>query len=141
MAPWPFGQRGGLTVVPFSSEDPLVCAHQAVRLKILLSMFEGRYEETCMVLNRLEIVYLSAGRFEDADRAHAAKISMPRPASAEIRDYGPGIIGRFGQWFQVLNIESRYRHGQMVIDTQLADLDRRAPWKSGRDADAVWGRA
>jgi len=46
MAPWPFGQRGGLTEQPFTSDDPLVCAHQALRLQLLLAVFNGRYEET-----------------------------------------------------------------------------------------------
>lgn len=44
MRRWPFGVRGGLTTVPFSSDDPVVCAHQAVCLKALLAHFEGDYE-------------------------------------------------------------------------------------------------
>lgn len=135
MARWPFGERGGLSVAAFSSDDPLVCAHQAVRLQILLGMVADRYEETCMVLNRLEIVYLCAGRREDADRVHADKIKLVAPASA---DFGDGLSDRL-RWWEVRQTEARFQRGQLLIDEHLADLQRRAPWKSGQDADAVWG--
>lgn len=138
MAPWPFGQRGGITTMPFTSDDPLICAHQAVRLKILLTEFEGRYEETCMVLNRLEIVYICAGRQEDADRVHADILALVAPPCT---DSGQGIIGRLRWWWQVREVEARFRHGQWRIDEHLADLHKRAPWQSGRDADSVWGMA
>lgn len=143
MTLWPFGQRGGLTDQPFTSEDPKVCVHQAVRLKILLTKFSGRYEETWMVLNRLEIVYLCAGRREDADRVHADKIALVRrykagPASG---DEGEGIIGRLKWWWQIRETEACFRHGQLVIDAHLAELHRLAPWESGQDADSVSGMA
>ncbi|MBG0738772.1 hypothetical protein IV500_04980 [Paeniglutamicibacter antarcticus] len=138
MAPWPFGQRGGLTVAPFSSHNPLVCAHQAARLQILLTEFEGRYEETSMVLNRLEIVYICAGRLEDGDRVHAVKLALVPPANA---DEGKGIIGRLRWWWEAREMEARFRHGQRAIDRHLADLHRCAPWKSGQDSGAVQGMA
>lgn len=139
MAPWPFGGRGGLTVEPYASEDPRICAHQAVRLKMLLTEFEGRYEETWVILNRLEIVYISAGRRDDADRVHADKLALAAPHCSD--NYGQGIIGRLLWSWQVWKVESRYRHGQMVIEQHLADLHRRAPWKSGRDAAADEGES
>lgn len=130
MAPWPFGGRGGLTTEPFTSEDPLVCAHQAVRLKMLLTEFEGRYEETWVTLSRLEVIYLCAGRRDDAARVHADKLALANPT----RNTG----GRVRSWWLAYKEESRYRRGQMIIEQHLADLHRRAPWKSGRGADAGW---
>jgi hypothetical protein len=138
MALWPFGQRGGLIAVPFSSNDPLICAHQAVRLKILLAEFAGQYEETFLVLNRLEIVYICARRMQDADRVYADKLALVPPASG---DEGHGIIGRLKWWWQIHQEETRFRRAQMAIDHHLADLHRRAPWKSGQDADTVWRMA
>ncbi|MET4143892.1 hypothetical protein [Arthrobacter sp. UYCo732] len=136
MERWPFGERGGMSVAAFSSDDPLICAHQAVRLQILLRMCAGRYEETCMILNRLEIVYLCAGRREDADRVHADKIKLAPPASG---DFGDGFFDRIRWWWDVRRTEARFQRGQLLVDEHLADLQRRAPWKSGQDADAVWG--
>ena len=135
MAPWPFGARGGLTVMPFSSNDPLICAHQAMCLKGLLPQFEGRYEETCTVLNRLEIVYICAGRQEEADRVHTDKLALVEPPCSD--NSGRGIIGRLRWSWQVWEVESRFRHGQRVIDQHLADLHHRAPWQSGQDADTI----
>jgi hypothetical protein len=106
----------------------MVCAHQAVRLKMLLTQFEGCYEETCMVLNRLEIVYFSAGRREDADRVHADKIALVEPSC----NSGDGILGRLRSAWQLRRSVARFRHGQRVIDHHLADLERLAPWESGQ---------
>lgn len=126
MAPWPFGARGGLTEEPFTSEDPRVCAHQAVRLKTLLREFDGRYEVTWMILSRLEIVYICAGRTEDAARVHADKLALVAPAWTSNSSW-------IREWWNVHQVESRYRHGQWVIEQNLADLNRRAPWDSDQD--------
>lgn len=133
MGRWPFGVRGGLTTMPFSSNDPAVCAHQAVCLKALLEQFEGMYEESCTVLNRLEVVYFSAGRRGDADRVHADKIALVEPAM----NSGEGLTGRIIRNFQILAMESRFRHAQRVIDQHLADLQCRAPWAYSHTVDAV----
>lgn len=128
MTSWPFRQRGGLTDTPFSSDDPLICAHQALRLKILLAQWAGRYEQTWMIMNRLELVYLCAGRREDADRVHADKIALAAPASV---DCGDGFIGKLRWWWQTRETEARFRHGQLIINENLAELNHRAPWRSG----------
>lgn len=138
MTTWPFAQRGGITDPPFTSEDPLVCAHQALRLNTLLREFAGRYEETWVILNRLEIVYLCAGRRIDADRVHQDKLALVRPPSPE---EGYGFFGRLRWWWDVNRDEMHYRRGQLAVDHHLADLDRLAPWETQQDADAVWGMA
>ncbi|WP_422759179.1 hypothetical protein [Paenarthrobacter sp. C1] len=132
MGRWPFGVRGGLTTLPFSSDDPVVCAHQAVCLKALLAQFEGDYEATCMVLNRLEIVYFSAGRRQDADLVHADKIALVEPSHGS----GEGIVSRLLSSWRLHRSEARFRHAQRVIDYHLADLHRRAPWACGHEVDA-----
>lgn len=130
MGSWPFGTRGGLTEESFTSDDPRVCAHQAVRLKILLAEFEGKYEVTWMILSRLEIVYICAGRPEDAARVHADSLALARPAWTSDGNW-------IREWWHVHQVESRYRHGQWVIEQNLADLDGRAPWDSDQDVDTV----
>jgi hypothetical protein len=134
MATWPFKQRGGMAVVPFQSNDPVVCAHQAVRLKHLLAEVLGRYEETCMVLNRLEIVYICAGRMEDADRVHADKLALVPPTEPEEE---PGMVGRFKWWWHVQRHEARFTRGQLAVDQNLSELHRLAPWESDQDTGAV----
>lgn len=128
MGYWPFGQRGGVTVAAYSSLDPMVCAHQAVRLKTLLAQYAGQHEYTCMILDRLEISYLNAGRFDDAARAHSDKVNLKPPtmdSSAE------GTPGKLRQWWQAHESEARFRHGQLIVNEALAELNRQAPWASG----------
>jgi hypothetical protein len=131
MTIWPFGQRGGLTVAPYTSEDPLVCAHQALGLQTLLREFAGRYHETWMVLNRLELVYICAGRRDDADRVYQDKLALVRPASPQ---EGAGIFGRLRWWWDVEQEEMRYRRGQSAVHHCLAKLHRLAPWDAGQPA-------
>lgn len=128
MTSWPFGQRGGFTDTPFSSDDPLICTHQALRLKALLVQWAGRYEQSWMIMNRLELVYLCAGRREDADRVHADKIALATPVFV---DRGDGFIGRLRWWWQTRETEARFQHGQLIVNENLAELDRHAPWRSG----------
>ncbi len=127
MTTWPFGHRGGLTDAPFTSDDPLVCAHQALGLKTLLREFAGRYEETWMVLNRLEIVYLCAGRRIDADMVHKDKLALVRPATPK---EGHGFFGRLRWWWQIQQEEMRFRRGQLAVEHHLSELDRLAPWNA-----------
>lgn len=138
MASWPFNQRGGMAVVPFQSNDPVICAHQAVRLKRLLKEFAGRYEETCMVLNRLEIVYICAGRMEDADRVHADKLALVPAAEAAEEQ---GLLGQIKWWWQTREHEARFTRGQLAVEHHLAELHRLAPWESDQGADSVRGMA
>ncbi|QOT19591.1 hypothetical protein [Paenarthrobacter sp. YJN-5] len=127
MGRWPFGQRGGLTEAPFSSNDPEVCAHQALRLQDMLREAAGRYAQAWMILDRLEIVYLCAGRREDADRAYQDKCALVRPASPE---EGRGLFGRLKWWWQTNREEKQYRQGQRAVHRNLAALHRAAPWNT-----------
>lgn len=133
---WPFDAPGGLHVSAHSTGDPVTAAVQAVRLEILAAMYDGHPEETSMILERLEIAYLQAGRAEDADGAHQRRLIMlKRIGYADIERWE-----RSPRWFKVLTrrfrsrVQSRWETTRYlrilrVIDAHLADTDRRAPRK------------
>jgi hypothetical protein len=131
---WPFDAPGGLHAAAHSNDDPVTAAVQAVRLEILAAMYEGHPEESSMILERLEIAYLQAGRPEDAARAHERRlIVLERIGFADIERWE-----RSPRWFKVLTRRfrrrvqlrwesTRYLRILRVIDAHLADTDRRTP--------------
>jgi hypothetical protein len=132
MGAWPFDVRRGVTNPSHSTDDPVTAAAQAVRLEILASLYGVHPEETSMILERLEIAYLQAGRPDDAAGAHQRRlIALGRIGHADIERWE-----RSPRWFKMLTRlfrrrvqlhweATRYLHGLRVIDAHLADTDRR----------------
>lgn len=131
-----FPRREGNSLLPFISEDPLVCAHQAIRLKVLLATVLGHHEETCVVLSRLELVYLCANRPEDADRVAASKRALVPPPAP---DEGHGFSDRMAWLWRLHQTDMRFRRGQLAVEQHLADLHRLAPWEADSEIAKAWG--
>lgn len=124
-------RRPGLTSSPYSTGNPVTAAYQAVRLEILATAYEGRSEEQWIILDRLEIAYLQAGRPEEAAAAHdRAVASASRSGYAAIERWE-----RSPRWFKVLTrrfrkqLEDRwtgdsYLRGAKAIDAHLSDIAR-----------------
>lgn len=125
-------RRPGLTSPPYSTDNPVTAAYQAVRLEILAAAYEGRREEQWMILDRLEIAYLQAGRPEEAAAAHdRAVASAGRSGYAAIERWE-----RSPRWFKLLTrrvrkrLESQwtrdgYLRGATAIDAHLSDIARK----------------
>lgn len=123
--------RPGLTSAPYSTGNPVTAACQAVRLEILAAAYEGHPEETWMILNRLEIAYLQAGRPEEAAAAHhRAVASAGRSGHAATEQWE-----RSPRWFKLLTRRfrtqlelrwtgDRYLRGAKAIDAHLSDVAR-----------------
>lgn len=120
-----------LTSSPYSTDNPVTAAYQAVRLEILAAAYEGRPEETWMIMNRLEIAYQQAGRPADAAGAHLRAVALSgRHGHAAIERWE-----RSPRWFKLLTrrfrthlelrwTEGRYLRAAKVIDAHLADIAR-----------------
>lgn len=135
MPSWPFDRQGALTDPDFGADDPAICAHQVECLKTLLASFDGRPEESLMILNRLEITYLGAGLPEEADATRRqARIMAARCgyAAVEAWERSPRtfrkLLSPLRHRLQLGYTRARYRAGAKVVDKALTELQGRAPW-------------
>jgi len=129
-------RRPGLTPAPYSTDDPVTAAYQAVRLEILAAAFGGSPEEQWMILNRLEIAYLQAGRPEDAGAAHIRAMAMPgRHGHAAIEQWERSprwfklITRRFRTQLELRWTENRYLSAARSIDALLSETARSSSGK------------
>lgn len=134
MTGWPFGGSRGLRPAPHSTNDPVLAGIQVIRLEILAVMYENRPEELSMILNRLEIACLEAGRPEDAAAAHdraMTAISRCGYAAKERWERSPrwfrALTRRFRGVVELVWEDRQYRRISAVIDHHLADVFRRSP--------------
>jgi hypothetical protein len=129
-----FDRSRGLTPAAHSTKDPVVAAAQMVRLEILASTYEGQPEESTMILSRLEIACLQAGRPDDAAAAHERALVYAGRcgfAAKERWERSPrwfrALTRRFRPAVELFWENGRYRRMAAVLDHQLADVDRRSP--------------
>ena len=92
-----------------------------------------------MVLNRLEIAYIGAGRPEEAHEAHQrARVMIDRCgfAAKEAWERSPRLFRRLTAQFrdtvELLHTEARYRAGLKAVDKTLTKLQAISPWMDER---------
>lgn len=122
-------RRPGLTTDPYSTNDPVAAAYQAVRLEILAAAFEGHPEEQWMILDRLEIACLQAGHPDEAAAAHGRAVASAGRSGYAARERWE----RSPRWFKLLtrrfrtSLERRwtgdgYLRGARAIEAHLSDI-------------------
>lgn len=132
MESWPFGAAGRNRFSLHATSDPVLASAQAARLEALLTAYEGRPEESWMILSRIELSYLQAGDPAAARAAHDRAVVMAGRSGHAARERWE----RSPRWFQLIahrfrdSVElhwttGRYRRAGHIIDTHLTGLGRR----------------
>lgn len=127
MRNWLFGSGPGMSTVAHSTSSLVVAAAQVVRLEILAAAYEGKPEESALILRRLEIACLQAGRPLEALAAHERAL----PYFARCGDTARARWESSPRWFQRLagsfqsTIEllwenAQYRRITVIINRTLA---------------------
>lgn len=133
MRGWPFGGPG-MSTVAHTTTNLVVAATQMVRLEILAAMYEGQPEESALILRRLEIACLHAGRPLDAANVHDRALPYFARCGETARarwESSPRwfrqLAGRFRPTIELLWENGQYRRITSVINRHLADVDRPVP--------------